>query len=57
MEQLFFGDFAPWFSVPALIGSGFFLIRTLLMFVTGFAFAVLVNLRRAEEPSSPESSG
>ena len=35
MEQLFFGDLAPWFSVPALVGTGFFLIRTLLMFVTG----------------------
>ncbi len=35
MEQLFFGDLAPWFTVPALVGSGFFLIRTLLMFVTG----------------------
>ena len=35
MEQLFFGDFAPWFTVPALVGTGFFLIRTLMMFVTG----------------------
>lgn len=35
MEQLFFGDFAPWFAVPALVGTGFFLVRTVMMFVTG----------------------
>ncbi len=35
MEQLFFGDFASWFAVPALIGTGFFIIRTAMMFVSG----------------------
>ncbi len=35
MQELFFGDLAPWFTVPALVGTGFFFIRTLLMFVTG----------------------
>ena len=35
MEQLFFGDLAPWFSIPALLGTGFFTIRIVLMFFTG----------------------
>lgn len=31
MFHLFFGDAAPWFSGPALIGSGLFLIRLMLL--------------------------
>jgi hypothetical protein len=31
MNELFFGGFAPWFTVPALVGTGFFLVRLLLM--------------------------
>lgn len=35
MSDLFFAGSAIWFSVPALIGTGFFLLRTGLMFVGG----------------------
>lgn len=35
MSDLFFAGSAFWFSVPALIGTGFFLLRTALMFVGG----------------------
>ncbi len=35
MSDLFFAGSAIWFSVPALIGTGFFLLRTTLMFVGG----------------------
>ncbi len=35
MGQLFFGDGAPWFAVPALVGTGFFVLRTLMMLVSG----------------------
>lgn len=33
--DLFFGGFAAWFTVPAFIGSFFFLVRMALMFVGG----------------------
>jgi hypothetical protein len=35
MNELFFGDLAPLFSVPALIGTGFFLVRLVLMLGLG----------------------
>lgn len=35
MQELFFGPVVTWFTVPALIGTTFFVIRTLSMFVGG----------------------
>lgn len=37
MKELFFGGHATWFTVPALIGTAFFLARVLMMFVGGVA--------------------
>jgi membrane protein implicated in regulation of membrane protease activity len=37
MQELFFGPVVTWFTVPALIGTAFFLLRTLSMFVGGDA--------------------
>ncbi len=35
MTELFFGPIAVWFTVPALVGTLFFSLRTALMFVGG----------------------
>lgn len=35
MDELFFGERAVWFTVPALIGTAFFIIRTILMLILG----------------------
>lgn len=35
MQELFFGPVVTWFTVPALLGTAFFLIRTVSMFVGG----------------------
>ena len=35
MGELFFGDLAPWFSVPALAGTLFFLLRMAMSLVGG----------------------
>ena len=35
MQELFFGPVATWFTVPAIVGTVFFSLRTLAMFVGG----------------------
>ncbi len=35
MQELFFGPVAIWFTVPAIVGTVFFSLRTLAMFVGG----------------------
>ncbi|MCH7475788.1 MAG: hypothetical protein IIA27_14115, partial [Gemmatimonadetes bacterium] len=35
MSELFFGPIATWFTVPAVLGTLFFSLRTALMFVGG----------------------
>ena len=35
MQELFFGPVAIWFTVPAIVGTVFFSLRTLAMLVGG----------------------
>jgi hypothetical protein len=37
MKELFFGGHSLWFTVPALVGTGFFLLRMILMLLGGVA--------------------
>ena len=39
MEQLFFGDRALWFTIPALVGTAFFTLRIVLMLIMGHGAA------------------
>jgi hypothetical protein len=44
MMDLLFADGAPWFAVPALIGTGVFVIRLVLMLMGGIAADMDVSL-------------
>jgi len=43
MMELFFGDNAGWFAVAAIIGTGFFIIRMVLMFVGHHALDIDIH--------------
>ena len=43
MQDILFGPVASWFSIPALVGTAFFVLRTLLMLLGGDADSGLAD--------------